>query len=80
MKVRQTGKKYFYFKLEKDDYQKYGYDRCRKFINAMQKEIPAGNRYWIKKAGLWAIKKENYEIFKRLINQYLTGIQKEIFE
>lgn len=80
MKIRTTGKKYFYFKFDENDYRRYGYDHCRKFINAMQKEIPAGDRFWIKKAGLWAIQNKRRKIFNKLIDQYLfDNKQKDLF-
>jgi len=84
MKFINHKENYFYFAFEKPDYKKHGYLNCRRFLNAMQKEIPGGkngSRYWIKSIKMWAIKKNEREKFNRLLKQYLhITYQKGIFD
>ena len=81
MKFRSTNGNYFYFKLEQSDYEKYGFNNCKKLLNAMQKEFLPGERYWIKSIKSWAIKKTKRETMNHLVGKYLTGTkQKEFFD
>ena len=83
MRFKDSNGRYFYFKLEDDDWKKFGYENCKRFLNALQKEIPGGkngDRYWIAGAKMWAVRKTSRPILNRLIKDYLKiNQQKELF-
>ncbi len=67
-------KKYFYFSLEQEDWDSFGYSKCKQFLNAFQKEFKGGKngeRFWLAKMKAWAVKKTMRSKFDRLIKQYL---------
>ena len=55
MKIKDTNGAFFYFKLDDDDWQKYGYINCRKFFNHFKKNIESADRKYIKNMNAWMI-------------------------
>ena len=81
MKFRYTKGNYFFFQLEEKDYKKFGFTNCKKFLNAMRKELEPHERYWIKAIKSWSIKKNRRSTIDKLISKYLTGKkQEELFD
>lgn len=69
-----TSKNYFYFSFQDKDWDEYGYQNCRQFLNAMEKEFPGGkggDRFWLARMKAWAIRASKRTEFNRLLKEYL---------
>ena len=78
MKITGTNKNYFYFHFEKHDYNQYGYDHIRAFLNVFKRDFLPGERYLIKKMNIWAIKNSVRMKFNNLLAHYFDIKQRSI--
>ena len=62
-----------HFRFEFSEYEKNS-PAGRRFIENLKSSIPHGERYWIREANAWAIRKSKITQFNKILNLYTTEL------
>lgn len=79
MKIRSGGS-FFTFRLERNDYRKYGEYNINKFIEAIKSNIPIHQRNYFPETFEWQIYNDCRREFDRLVSKHLTKNQLGLFD